>query len=188
MNTPNFTAFLESYAPLIRNLAAISRLDIDDVRHFAFELIDCAIRKGKGIGWVIRSLQRTCRHAGLAPSFVSMNDLDQAWDCADSTGLTPEDVLLMAEAHELRLRQQQMLGSNCALILDAFTHGTEGFAIQMGITQRRAQQILKDLVCSIESAKSNDEMISTLSHLAARVQRAALTKNSEQKPLWKEMP
>lgn len=174
MTTPDFTAFVENYALLINKIAADSRLDIDDVRHFSFELICCAIEKGKGIGWVIRSLQRTCRHAGQSSGFVNLNDCDQVLDSAEPIGLSPEDTLLMVESHELRQRQLRMLGSDCELILNAFADGTDEFGILLGITRRRAQQILENLATAIKAAKSNDEMISALSQLADRIRKASL--------------
>lgn len=176
----DLSTFLINYSPLIRQTARDSQLEIDDVRHFSIELLATAKKNGKGVGWVIKALQRTCRHAGRPSGFLNLDDDGQTRDqLADLTGPTPEDFLLIAEAQHIRQRQLKMFGNDCLVVLDAFGEGTEGFAVRIGVTQRRAQQLLKGLVDAIDSARSNDEMTRSLSLLATRINKSDLLKRAQ---------
>lgn len=177
--------FLVSHRPFLVRLANQNNLDLCEAESIAVLQCERAAAKGKGEGWVVRSLERICRRAGMPSGFASLDD-DQAIQIADPLGLSPEDSQILKEGICTRQRQLEMLGSDGKLVLEALAAGTKNFAVRLGITQRRAQQLVEELISDIEKMRNNDEMMATLSRMATRIREADFLDGWEQGGLFGE--
>lgn len=185
--TPALSAFSASHESFLRQLERRNGLGVGSMEGAAYLTCSRAAETGKGVGWVVKTLEWKAHKEGLPSGFVSLDDHDDdhaAIQIADPRGLSPEQSAMLAEGIGVRQRQLEMLGSDGILVLDALAEGTEQLADRLGITQRRAQQLVDELVTAIEETRDNDKMMAALSRMAARIREADFLESREQRELF----
>lgn len=187
--TPDLAAFSVSHASFLRQLERRNGFGVGSMEGEAYLTCSRAAETGKGVGWVVESLKAIAHREGRPAGFVRLDDHDDDHahvQIADPHGLSPEQSAILAEGIGVRQRQLEMLGSDGALVLDALAEGTERLADRLGITQRRAQQLVDELVTTIKETRDNDAMMAALGRMASRIREADFLDGWEQGGLFGE--
>lgn len=141
--TPHFPAFsdwLTRHRALVARLADQHRVELDDARQEAWLAWDEAARTWSPAGstaqatWVARKLKNRLRRLAEQARFGVELDAD------DAPQLAADDE---KEIAAWRVQEADAAGEARA---DALRGGTSGIAARLGVTQRRARQIVAELV------------------------------------------